>query len=223
MTDSWRLPGTLAWGLLVAALFLGTQVVTAVALADKAGADGYLLSLGTLASALVCVPILFGIARLKPGANLRDYFALRGVPARTLLAWMGATLVLLTLSDGLTWLLGKPIVPEFMRLMHETGEPLWLLWLALAVAAPLFEETFFRGFLFTGFSASAAGPAGAVVLTSALWAAIHLQYDLYGIATLFVLGVVFGLARLRTGSLYVPLALHAMTNLVAAAQAAWLG
>ena len=222
MTESWRLPGTLAWELLVAALFIGTQVVTAVAVGDRPGADGYLLSLGTLLSALVCVPILFGIAGLKRGANLRDYFALRGVSARTLLAWMGITLVLLALSDGLTWLLGKPIVPEFMRLMYQTGEPLWLLWLALVVGAPVFEETFFRGFLFTGFSASA-GPAGAILVTAALWAAIHQQYDLYGIATLFVLGVVFGLARLRTGSLYVPLALHAMTNLVAAAEAAWLG
>jgi uncharacterized protein len=238
-SESWKFAATLAWGLLVAAAFVGTQVFTtgvvalhgtgelseaqAAQVIEAATASGYVLSLSTLASALVCVPLLFALAGLKKGSNLRDYFALRPVPARTLFAWMGVTLALLAFSDGLTWLLGKPIVPEFLRLAHASADPLWLLWLALVVAAPLFEETFFRGFLFTGFAASAAGPVGAIVITSALWAAIHLQYDLYGIATLFVLGVLFGLARLQTGSLYVPLALHAMTNLIAAAEAAFLG
>lgn len=220
MTQTWKFAGTLLWGLLVAAVFVAAQVF---ATADAQAASGYALSVGTLASALLCVPLLLGIAKLKAGSNLRDYFALRAVPARTLLAWMGITLALLAFSDGLTWLLGKPIVPQFMKLMHATADPLWLLWVALVVAAPLFEEAFFRGFLFTGLAASSAGPAGAIVLSAALWAAIHVQYDLYGIATLFVLGVVFALARLRTGSLYVPLVLHAMTNLIAAAQAALIG
>lgn len=239
MHSTWRFPGTLAWGLLVAAVFVAAQVATtgvvalhgkgeltetqAAQILEAAPTDGYVLSVSTFVSMLVCVPLLFGIARLKKGSDLREYFALRPVPLRTLLGWMGLTLVLLAFSDGLSWLLGKPIVPDFMRVVHATAQPLWLLWLALIVAAPLFEEVFFRGFLFTGFAASAAGAAGAIVITSALWAVIHLQYDLYGIATLFVLGVVFGVARLRTGSLYVPLALHAMTNLIAAAEAALLG
>jgi uncharacterized protein len=224
---TWKFAGTVAWGLVVAAVFVAAQVLTTgvVALHGKGELkeDGYVLSISTFASALVCVPLLLGIAKLKQGTNLRDYFALRAVTARTLFAWIGITLALLALSDGLTWLLGKPIVPEFMKGIHATADPLWLLWLALVVAAPLFEETFFRGFLFTGLAASAAGPTGAIVITSASWAAIHLQYDFYGIATLFVVGVAFGLARLRTGSLYVPLALHAMTNLIAAAQAALIG
>jgi len=237
--NTWKFTGTVAWGLVVAAAFVAAQVFTtgvvalhgkgelseaqAARVLDAATVDGYVLSLSTFASALVCVPLLLAIARLKRGSSLRDYFALRTVPARTLFAWIGITLVLLALSDGLTWLLGKPIVPDFMKVVNATADPLWLLWLALIVAAPLLEETFFRGFLFTGFAASAAGPVGAIVITSALWAAIHLQYDLYGIATLFVLGLVFGLARLRTGSLYVPLTLHAMTNLIAATQAALIG
>jgi uncharacterized protein len=237
--NTWKPGGTVAWGLVVAAVFVAAQVFTtgvvalhgkgelseaqAARVLDAATVDGYVLSMSTFASTLLCVPLLLGIAKLKKGSNLRDYFALRAVGARTLFAWMGIALVLLAFSDGLTWLLGKPIVPEFMKVVHATADPLWLLWLALVVAAPLFEEAFFRGFLFSGFAASAAGPTGAIVITSALWAAIHVQYDLYGIATLFVLGVAFGLARLRTGSLYVPLALHAMANLIAAAEAALIG
>jgi uncharacterized protein len=239
MDRTWKFAATLAWGLLVAAVFVGAQVTAtgvialqgkgelteaqAARILEAAPTDGYVLAVSTFVSMLVCVPLLFGIAWLKKGSDLRQYFALRPVPVQTLFAWIGITLVLLAFSDGLTWMLGKPIVPDFMRVVNATAQPVWLLWLALVVAAPLFEEIFFRGFLFTGFAASAAGPVGAIVITSVLWAAIHLQYDLYGIATLFVLGVVFGLARLRAGSLYVPLALHAMTNLIAAAQAAFFG
>jgi membrane protease YdiL (CAAX protease family) len=50
-----------------------------------------------------------------------------------------------------------------------------------------------------------------------------MQYDLYGMATIFVLGIVYGLARASSGSLVVPLILHAVTNIVATAEAALIG
>jgi membrane protease YdiL (CAAX protease family) len=175
-----------------------------------------------LASTAVLVPALLGIAKLKRDAQLRSYFALRPVRASVLAGWIGVTLAFLAISDGLTLLLGKPIVPEFIRLAYATAQPVWPLWLALVVAAPLFEEALFRGFLFTGFQASALGSAGTIIVTSLLWAAIHLQYDLYGIATIFAMGVVFGVARVATRSIYVPIALHATANLIATLEAAWL-
>jgi hypothetical protein len=54
-----------------------------------------------------------------------------------------------------------------------------------------------------------------VLVTAGLWALMHIQYDAYGIATIFCLGVLLGFARARTGSLLVPLALHSVANLVA--------
>ncbi len=49
---------------------------------------------------------------------------------------------------------------------------------------------------------------------------VHLQYDLYEIATVFVLGVVLALARLRTNSLYTTIAMHAMVNFLATLEVA---
>ena len=93
---------------------------------------------------------------------------------------------------------------------------------ALLVAAPLFEETFFRGFLFRGFASSFLGVIGTVLVTAGLWALLHVQYDAYGIALVFALGLLLGIARARTGSLWVPIAMHSAANLVATIETAVL-
>jgi membrane protease YdiL (CAAX protease family) len=92
----------------------------------------------------------------------------------------------------------------------------------MVVAAPVFEELFFRGFLLAGFQRTILGTAGAVVVTSLLWAVIHTQYDLYYMATIFVRGVVLGLARVHSGSLILPIGLHAFVNGLATMQTAYL-
>jgi hypothetical protein len=63
----------------------------------------------------------------------------------------------------------------------------------------------------------AIGSVGAVVITSALWTAIHFQYDLYVMGNIFLLGLLIGAARLKTGSIGVPYAMHAVNNLMALA------
>jgi uncharacterized protein len=89
--------------------------------------------------------------------------------------------------------------------VYETASVAPLLWVALIAAAPLFEEVFFRGFLFEGFQHSKLGPIGTVWLTSLGWTVLHLQYGTYELGTIFVLGILFGVARLKTRSIYHPL------------------
>ncbi|HDN26885.1 MAG TPA: CPBP family intramembrane metalloprotease [Thioploca sp.] len=89
------------------------------------------------------------------------------------------------------------------------------MWFAIVVAAPLFEEIFFRGFLFAGFQSSRLGNTGAILLTSLAWTVIHLQYEIYELSIVFVLGIILGIARLMSQSLYVPIAIHAFANLLA--------
>jgi len=110
-----------------------------------------------------------------------------------------------------------------MSAAYATATPVWTIWVAFVLAAPLFEEIFFRGFLFKGLESSFMGPIGAVFATAGLWAVIHIQYDAYEIATILCLGLLLGAARVFTGSLLVPLGLHAFANLVATTEAAVLG
>jgi hypothetical protein len=98
---------------------------------------------------------------------------------------------------------------------YLTAGSVALLWLAIVVAAPLAEEVLFRGFLFTGFAASPLGAMGTIFLTSLVWAAIHVQYDLYGRFMIFLSGLLLGWARWRTQSVTTPILMHSFMNLVA--------
>ena len=52
-----------------------------------------------------------------------------------------------------------------------------------------------------------------MLLTTAAWAGLHIQYDLFQIALLAVGGLSLGYARIRTNSLAVPFVMHALNNL----------
>ena len=95
-----------------------------------------------------------------------------------------------------------------------TASPV-LLWLAVVVFAPMFEEVLFRGFLYTGFRSSRIGVVGAVIITSLLWAGSHLQYQLFAIILIFILGIILGIIRYKTGSIWVPMIMHGFNNLLA--------
>ena len=152
--------------------------------------------------------------------SVKEYLALNPLSWRAAARWCAALVGLVVLSDGLTILLHRAIVPEVMVQVYQTaGFPL-LLWLAVVVAAPLAEETFFRGFLFKGILHSRLGGAGAVVLTAFIWAVIHQQYDLYGVANVFAAGLLLGHARLRTNSIYSGLLMHGLMNLIATIEVA---
>ena len=86
--------------------------------------------------------------------------------------------------------------------------------LAVTVAAPFIEELLFRGFMFRGLDASRAGPIGAIVLPNILWVTLHAQYARPTLMMLFAMGLVLGLARHFSGSVTLPLVLHAISNAV---------
>ena len=94
--------------------------------------------------------------------------------------------------------------------------------LALVVAAPVMEELLFRGFLLRGYAASRLGPVGAVLLTSAAWASMHVQYEVFYVVQIFILGCVFGWLRLRSGSTTLTLILHGLVNLTAITQTVYI-
>ena len=230
----WGLPGTLIWGLIIAVFFVATQsIVMGIYIGINHGKaassdygklvadlqyNGQVLSICTFASSLVCGLMLLGAVKLKKNSNLKHYLGFKAVDLQSLKFWFLVIISLIIVSDLLTLLLGKPIVPEFMTTIYKSTESKWLLWLALIVAAPLFEELFFRGFLIPGISSSFLGPVGAIVISATLWAAIHFQYDLYGMATIFVMGIVFGIARIKSGSVLLTIGLHSFLNLAATTQ-----
>ena len=95
-----------------------------------------------------------------------------------------------------------------------------LFFIAVVIVAPITEEIVFRGFLFRGLSASFLGVAGTLIVTSAAWAAMHVQYDWSSVGQIFLIGLLLGWLRWASGSTLLTIVLHVLANLAACIQAA---
>ena len=203
---------------------IGAMVVSGVSFdevfdVEKLSSDGLILGLATVSSAPICIGFLVLVARLR-GPFALWYLGLVRPRAGTVVKSILATVLFLAAFDGLTYWLGRPIVSEFMTSIYETAGWLPLLVAALVVAAPLFEEIFFRGFLYRGLAASRLGAPGAILITSFCWSLIHTQYDWYGIGGVFAIGLLLGVVRQTSESTSLTIALHALVNLVATIETA---
>ncbi len=78
---------------------------------------------------------------------------------------------------------------------------------------PLLEELFCRSVLFSSL-VHTWGVKVAVIGPSVLWAILHTTYDAWAMLSIAVAGVLLGLIRWKSGSVYLPWALHAAWNLV---------
>jgi len=184
--------------------------------------NGTVLSVGTMVTTVLCCTLIAGIIKLKRNADLRDYLCLKMVPLLTLLKWVGIMVLVDAASDGLTCITGHPIVPEFSKNIFETAKPVWMLWVAVVIGAPLFEETLYRGFLFRGLERSRIRALGAAILVTTAWAALHVQYDFFEIFLVWIAGLAMSAGRYFTRSLWVPVAMHATMNAIATVEAAVL-
>lgn len=232
----WGVWTTLGFGIVVLVVYLVVQILAAGGLAalelrsnpdldpdelvTNLRTSGFALSLGVTGGMILCVSLIVLFAWFRKGMTVKRYLHLNPVDSKTLVRWLGVILLFAILWDSLALLLGRDVIPEFMFQVYETAYIMPLLWFALIVAAPLFEELFFRGFLFEGIRYSRVGAGGALISTSLAWAVIHLQYDVYEIGAIFILGLVLGAARLKTQSVYTAVAMHACSNLLATIEVA---
>jgi CAAX protease family protein len=228
----WGFWATLAWGLAALAFWFAAQFAVLIAfLAWRAGEapdlhklanDGFLLALAVTVSTPVSVAVFAVAARLR-GWRARDYLALQ-VPARKeLLFGVGCLVALLVAIDLITLLLGREVVPTFMLDAYRSARAagaLPLMFLAVVVMAPIGEEIAFRAFLFRGLVASRVGVYGTLVLTSAAWSLMHVQYDGFILVTIFGIGLLLGWLRWASGSALLTIILHMLANLAACVQAA---
>lgn len=108
---------------------------------------------------------------------------------------------------------GRPpdlqLVAVFLR--ADTAADMILLLAGVAVFVPIVEETAFRGFL-TDWLARRLRPWVAVLISAALFGVIHGFTAALPVAGI---GLVCGWLRLRTGGLWLPVALHGLINGIA--------
>ncbi|MBC8193809.1 MAG: CPBP family intramembrane metalloprotease [FCB group bacterium] len=226
----WGALGTVLWSFLITIVFLISQVlifrffteyrygsISSIEhdrLRSEILYNGDLLIFSLITSTAICIPLILLVIKLKQGTNIKEYLGIKMVQLPVLKRWLIIIVTLVFINDSITLLIGKPIVPEFMTIALGSTTSIFGMCLALTVFAPLFEELLFRGFLFSGISSTKIGHIGAIIITSISWATIHLQYDLYWIFSIFIFGMVLGVARYKSGSVILVFGLHAFNNLI---------
>ena len=232
----WGFWATLGFSAIIFGLFCALQFLVVIAFVSLAkvqnpeldlevygkslSSNGLCVAMVVIVSGLICTPLILLFAQLRKNISVKDYIGFREPLQREWVKWLLVLAAFLFLSDGVSLLLRHPIIPPFMVDAYKTASFLPALLFAIVIVAPIFEEIFFRGFLFQGIRYSRLGPIGAIGMTSFFWAIIHLQYGIYGIATVFALGLLFGIARLKTDSIHLLMVMHSLTSLVATMETA---
>jgi membrane protease YdiL (CAAX protease family) len=226
----------IAYAVAVGIVFVAAQVVVASVLmavdmqddphldpsewAEENAESGMLLASCYLGGAAAAVPLALRLGRKLGAALNQDVLGLRWPNRRSLVAWTLAALAYCGASDLITWLRGDDIVPPEMIEIYVSATFPALLWTAVIVAAPAFEELLFRGLLFGGLVHSL-GFVGTALLTSTIWASMHVQYGVAEIAQIAIGGLLLAAARHFSKSVYPCLAMHAAWNAVATIETAW--
>src|SRR5450759_3785794 len=228
----WKFWGTALWGLFVfAALFAGQIAVVAwfvlrregpidMAAAIHVVGGGRTISLSVIMGLPAVLAALWLAIRVTR-TPFADYLALRGTSWLHFLIGAVALAVLVMGWDLLSRAAGREVAPGFMGEVLQSARAdgaLWLLVIAFCVAAPVSEELFARGFLYRGWSESFLRAPGAILLSSMVWTALHLQYVWFFFGEVFSIGLLLGYLRYRFNSTWLTIFVHGLNNLAAVVQ-----
>ncbi|MBU0491005.1 MAG: CPBP family intramembrane metalloprotease [Chloroflexi bacterium] len=233
-TNRW--PGLLvALGLLVAFVALQTGiallVIVVVLLLNAAGVvhgsplalveNGAVVGGASAVSGVLMIGLMWLVVSRVGTRPFRAPVAL--VPSRTWPLWTFPLLavVYVLLSDGLTLVLNRPIVPEVLLPYFQGPVAVAVMMVATVVVAPLAEELLFRGVLFNALERFVPAWLTAVILALAFGVLHVMTYgtDWYVIMQTILAGLILGSLRAWTGSLWPGILFHLTNNLYATIQA----
>jgi membrane protease YdiL (CAAX protease family) len=224
---TWYFLGSMVIALLAyAALNLAHMIVIVVAIAQNGDPSmthaeihalatrGGNLAAGTIVACPIVLAVLWAAIRIAR-QRFAGYLALNWPRRDELVYGLAMTFAFLVAWILLSRLTGHPL-PAFVIDSYRTAQAdglMWLLIIGFCVGAPITEEFAVRGMMYRGWSQSFLGPLGAVALSSALWALIHTQYSWYYVSEIFLLGLIFGYLRHRSGSTWLTVIAHGFFNL----------
>jgi uncharacterized protein len=215
----WGLWATLGFAILAFVLgqAMGIAALSLLKNFDPArvDSDGTAVAIYTLVGNAVEIVTLVLATRLS-GTDALEYLGLDIPRWRDVVIAAAGLLVVIAAADALTFALGKEMVPAFQLDLHRSAQAegtLPWLWLAIIIAAPVGEELLFRGFMFRGFVHEPRDALPGILVIALIWSMLHVQYDWFGTAQVFAIGVLFGFVRWRTGSTTLVILLHMLLNL----------
>ena len=184
--------------------------------------DGTVVSISIMIGCVLLGAISALIIHMQ-GGNFTQYLALKPFSLAVGMGMIGLLLIFMIGSQALTYMLDETPL-SFVDPLYQSVSSVWLLVFAMVIVAPIYEELIFRGLLWSAIAEQFISSSdsllksehrGAIIaslLTSLIFAVIHLQYGLYEISTIVVLALIFCYARIKSGSLILPMLLHIINN-----------
>jgi len=177
-------------------------------LLEGRGLLGSLLSVQYGFFLLPALLVVFGL-----GYSARSTFSLRAPSAQAVAA---AVLIGVSAWIGVGGLVMRVAPPpdslvralERVLLLEDSRQPLWVLWLVIAITPALCEEMFFRGLVMSGLRSL--GAVGAILTSALLFAVAHAS--IYRLLPTLLLGLILGYAVWKSGSILTSMIIHGLNN-----------
>lgn len=174
--------------------------------------NGDLVAQEALWSSLIGTLLILVSVRLWKRGLTAGFLGLKLPHWKQLALWLGVFFVLGLIIEGLAHL-SPSFRTDFMAKVLGTSTNILWLYLGVGIMAPLFEEFLLRGLLF-GSIRHMADEHASVALTAGVFTLMHMQYDPAVLLLILPMGIVLGYARSRSGSIWVPVVLHMLNNLI---------
>jgi membrane protease YdiL (CAAX protease family) len=169
--------------------------------------SGSILRIGVSAFLIAIVFIICRVKRLP----IKETLALRSITFQNTFLWVSLFVVWVLIEEISFKFLGIPSAQTWTYSLPA----IFIRAFGIVLIAPVGEELLFRGLLFKRISDSKLGVTGAILIPAAIFAFIHVQYDILVIVFIFFDGIFYGLARHKTGSVILPILLHCLGNIYA--------
>lgn len=173
--------------------------------------NGDALGIAGIVSGIFGISMIFLLTVMRKGNDYKQQLGLRKPGIKPTLFWLAVVVSLGVVLE----LVGQQFgifQSDFMeKIWNNTTHFSWL-FIAVCVMAPIFEELLFRGLFLDALCRTNVGTHGAVLISSMLFAVVHLQYDWTVLIAIVVLGMVLGYSRIYSRSLFIPLILHLLNN-----------
>jgi uncharacterized protein len=176
---------------------------------------GLLVSVSGIIAYAAGTGLTLAFIKARGGAGIAEYLGLKRINWKMLLVMVMITAAFLGISALASYLFhfDEGDTKTLVDIYNTSFWPV-LLWITVVIFAPIFEEGLFRGFLFEGLRRSRLGLIGTIVVTSFVWTCLHAGYSVASLGAIFIFGLVLGVVRYKTGSLWGTMLMHACYNIV---------
>lgn len=161
----------------------------------------------------VVITVLFLALKIK-GENFYRYLNINSSKLSTIIISKGILSIFIWFAIVIIFVRIFPeLETSFVDNVFQNSNPL-LLFITICILTPIGEEMLFRGFLFKSFSnlLSPKNEMITVFITSFLFTMLHFQYNIYILFFIFVLGIILGIARMKTSTILTPILMHIIYN-----------